>query len=328
MRFIIYGAGGVGGVLGAELHKAGIDAILIARGGHLDVMRSRGLRYQTPSEDVMLPVTAVRHPGDVEFGDDDVVILTMKSQHTQVALDELRAVAGDRIPVICCQNGVANERSTLRRFPRVYAMSVFLPAQFIEPGLIQCHASLKSGILDLGIFPSGIDMLATEISQRLDHANFSSRADPKVMRFKYAKLLMNLGNGIGAISQSAQAAGEILTILQEEGRACFEAAGLDYASDDEVRERRRGVFEFGEIHGVKRIGGSSQQSLVRGTGDIETDYLNGEIVQLGRLHGVATPANAVIQRLANSLARRKGAPGGLPVDRLTQLIAEEAEQSA
>ena len=48
-----------------------------------------------------------------------------------------------------------------------------------------------------------------------------------------------------------------------------------------------------------RPGASSWQSLARGTGSIEADYLNGEIVLLGRLHGVATPVNAALQRLAN-----------------------------
>ena len=62
---------------------------------------------------------------------------------------------------------------------------------------------------------------------------------------------------------------------------------------------------------LPRAGGSSRQSLLRGTGDIEADYLNGEVVLLGRLHGVATPANAVLQDLAVEAAASKAQPGSL-----------------
>ena len=50
---------------------------------------------------------------------------------------------------------------------------------------------------------------------------------------------------------------------------------------------------------------------MRGTGDIEADYLNGEIVLLGRLHGVPTPLNATFQQLPNELAAARCEPGSV-----------------
>ena len=64
-----------------------------------------------------------------------------------------------------------------------------------------------------------------------------------------------------------------------------------------------------EIAGRPRAGSSSWQSLARGTGAIETDYLNGEIVLLGRLHGVPTPLNAALCAVAGRYARQGGASG-------------------
>ena len=164
MRFIIYGAGGVGGVIGAQLFKGGENVVLIARGAHLEALQSEGLRYQTPSADERLPIPAVGHPSELSPGAADVVLMTMKSQHSRGALDELRAVYGDTVPVVCCQNGVSNEREALRRFRSVYAMLVFLPAQMLEPGWVQCHATLKSGVLDLGLYPGGTDARCAEIA--------------------------------------------------------------------------------------------------------------------------------------------------------------------
>ena len=63
----------------------------------------------------------------------------------------------------------------------------------------------------------------------------------------------------------------------------------------------------------RRLGGSSTQSLARGTGSIETDWLNGEIVLLGRLHGVPAPANAWFLDLSARLVREGRKPGEIPV---------------
>ncbi len=327
MRFIIYGAGGVGGVVGGELHKAGVDVVLIARGTHLEALQSDGLRYETPSEDVTLAIDAVGHPSEIAPRGDDVVLLTMKTQHTEAALAELLALRGPDIPVVCCQNGVANERFAARDFRHVYGMCVYLPAQFTEPGRVQCHGQPMRGILDLGLYPRGTDERAAEIGRHLERGAISAQPVPEVMRLKYAKLLSNLGNALGAVTPRGGAVDDVLAMLRDEGRACLRAAGIGWAADEEVRARRQGVVEHGEIGGVKRVGGSSIQSLLRGTGDIETDYLNGEIVELGRRHGVPTPANAVVRHLANELARRRAPPGSIQVEEVVRQIADAESRS-
>ena len=62
------------------------------------------------------------------------------------------------------------------------------------------------------------------------------------------------------------------------------------------------------IKGSARPGGSTWQSLVRGAETVEVDYLNGEIVMLGRLHGFPTPVNAALQRLGNRWAAERRQP--------------------
>ncbi len=320
MRFIIYGAGGVGGVIGAQLAKSGEEVVLIARGAHLDALQREGLRYETPFGDEQLAIPAVGHPGEIAPGRDDVFVLTCKSQHTLTVLEDLRASHGDRVPVVCCQNGVANERMAQRRFANVYAMLVYLPAQLLEPGRIQCHAKRKSGVLDVGTYPGGTDPRCEAIAERFSSANLSVKPDAAVMRLKYQKLLVNLNNALEAITPKSDERQAVLREMKAEGRACFAAAGIDCASDEEAAERRAGVLEMGEIPGVERQGGSSRQSLLRATGDIEADYLNGEITSLGRRWSVPTPANAVVQGLSVELARSKGAPGSLSIDRVRSLI--------
>jgi 2-dehydropantoate 2-reductase len=78
-RYIIYGAGAVGGVIGARLFQHGHDVAPIARGQHLEAVRAHGLTLQTPDETVTLPIPAVAHPSELRFTADDVVFLTMKT---------------------------------------------------------------------------------------------------------------------------------------------------------------------------------------------------------------------------------------------------------
>lgn len=328
MRYIIYGAGAIGGTIGARLFQKGLEVILIARGAHLQTIQANGLILEDPHESVTLPIEAVDHPAAIDFRQDDVVFLCMKSQHTLSALEDLRQAAGVNIPVICCQNGVANERMASRRFDRVYAMVVILPASHLEPGVVQHESLATGGVLDAGVYPTGTDRLIEQVCTDLRDANFSAYADAKVMRQKYAKMLNNLGNSLQAVSDAGADARDIARQMVHEALQCYQAANIDCASREEVVERRADLLQMGTISGRNRAGGSSWQSIMRGTGSIEADYLNGEIVQLGKLHGVATPANKALQQLGNQVAREKAKVGTIPLTDVRAMIAEIAADDA
>ena len=88
----------------------------------------------------------------------------------------------------------------------------------------------------------------------------------------------------------------------------FTKAGIDPVTDEEDEVRRADHLQLRPIGDEPRAGGSTWQSLARGSG-VETDFLNGEIALLGRLYGVPTPANARIQALMADAAARGLAPG-------------------
>ena len=320
MRFVIYGAGGIGGTIGARLFRAGYEVLLIARGEHLQSLQSNGMRFVTPSIDERINIPAMGHPKDADLTENDVVIMCMKGQHTEGALRELYAHAPDTVPVVSCQNGVANERAALRRFKNVYGMVVLLPAEHLEPGLVVNFAEDKAGVLDVGRYPHGLDENAVLIAEAIDKAGFSCVPDDRVMKQKYAKLAVNLNNAVEA--STGGGFNDLSKTLREEAFACYEAAGIEWSTVDETRSRRGGI-KGGTPVGFERHGGSSLQSIMRGTGDIETDYLNGEIVQLGRLFGIPTPANAVVQRVGNIVARRALHPGAYSLEDLREMIAKE-----
>jgi 2-dehydropantoate 2-reductase len=307
MRIVVFGAGAVGGVIAGRLFEHGNEVIAIARGAHFEAMRDHGMRLVDPDHKVTLLVPVVDDPAHVDWRPDDVVVITTKTQDSTGALDALVAAAGTQIPIVCAQNGVANERIALRRFEHVYAICVMLPAEHLEPGVVAASSAPVSGLLDIGRYPAGTDDLATSVAAVLSGATFESIPRADIMRWKYRKLLMNLANAVEALCAPGDDAIEFGRRVRREGSAVLRAAGIDVASIEEDRERRGDRL----TPRLARGGGSTWQSLRRGTGSLETDYLNGEIALLARLHGVAAPVNALLQAAANDAARRKLSPGSL-----------------
>ncbi len=308
-RYVVFGPGAVGGVMAALLDRAGLEVAVIARGAHLAAIRERGLTLRTPDMEATVRVPAAEHASEIEWREDDVVLLAVKSQDTEAALRDLTAAAAPSLTVVCAQNGVANEREALRRFENTLGVWVICPATHLAPGVVEADSSPCPGIMDVGRFPDGADGLVEEVAAALRAATFASQAVPDVMRWKYAKLLSNLGNAVEAVCGPQAEDGELGAVVRREGEAVLRAAGIAHASTVEDATRRAGRITIRPIEGRRRIGGSSWQSLTRAAGSIEADYLNGEVVLLGRLHGVPTPANALLQGIANRMARQRLAPG-------------------
>jgi len=329
MTVVIYGAGAIGGVLGARLAAAGEDVTLIARGAHLDAIRRDGLRLDTPDGSEVFRLPAVEGPEELDLGPDDLVILTMKSNDTAAALARLRTAAPPETPIICAQNGVANERMALRLFANVYGVCVIFPATHLEPGVVEAQSTPITGLLDLGRYPSGVDETAERIAAMFKAATFESVARPDIMRWKYRKLIMNLGNAVQAVCVRDDDGTALIDRIRAEATQVFAAAGIDVVPEAEEEARRANILQVKPVRGRTRDGGSSWQSLRRRSGSIESDYLNGEIVLLGRLHGVPTPANELIRRHAVHCAIERRPPGTVPArELLNQLDRMDPDRAA
>jgi 2-dehydropantoate 2-reductase len=194
---------------------------------------------------------------------------------------------------------VDNEPTVLRRFANVHGVCVMSPAAHLEPGVVACYSAPAYGILDVGRYPSGVDETDTALADAFRSANYGSSAVEDIRRPKYAKLLDNLANAVEALCSPGPESTKLAVAARQEGEAVLRASGIDWGADDPlVSNRRDGVYRLTSIDGERRTGGSTWQSLARGTGNIEVDHLNGEIVFLGRLAGIPTPTNLALQRAA------------------------------
>ncbi|KQX63306.1 2-dehydropantoate 2-reductase N-terminal domain-containing protein [Streptomyces sp. Root1310] len=334
MRYIIIGAGAIGGTVGGRLAQAGHEVVLVARGAHRAALTEGGLRLRVPQGELTYRLPVVDGPDALgALRPDDVLFLAVKTQDTEAALRvwgpapvEGGGTAAERLPLVCAQNGVESPRLALRRFRHVYGVCVWLPATHVEPGVVSAAGTPLTGILHLGRYPHGTDDTARRIAADLDNAHFEAPVVPDVSRWQYAKLLSNLGNALEAVSGPVgdPEAEALYARVRAEGEAVLRAAGIVWASTGEQQALRGDKVTLVPLEGTPRGGGSSWQSLSRGAGSIEADHLNGEIALLGRLHGVPTPLNELLQRLANQFARERRAPGSLPLPELVRLAEDRS----
>jgi 2-dehydropantoate 2-reductase len=332
MHYVIVGAGAVGGTIGGRLHQHGHRVTLVARGAHVRAIQDRGLQLATPDGEHTLDVPALDAPDGLELEPDSVLVLAVKSQDSEAALAAWAdvpvrggGVAAQRLPVLCAQNGVANERIALRLFAYVYAVCVWLPATYLTPGTIAAEGEPNSGVLHLGRYPHGTDGTIERIAADLAGSGFVAPVREDAMRWKYGKLLGNLGNGVQALFGLAdgQWQRDVYGRLREEGRTALDAAGLAYTSREEEIAERGDRLRVAQVAGRPRSGGSTWQSLARGAGSVEVDYLNGEIALLGREHGVPTPVNEAVQQAVRRAVRDGIDAGAYPEGEFRALLPAE-----
>jgi 2-dehydropantoate 2-reductase len=202
----------------------------------------------------------------------------------------------------------------------VYGVLIVVPGVFLEDGVVHNPIRGNAGFMEIGCFPLGEDALAAEVAAALTRAGYAAQTNPQVMAAKGAKLLGNLGNALGAITDGRGDGKAFMAAVRQEAEACLRAAGLPFEDQRAFGQRtaaHRGTTALPP--GLRNLG-SSWQSLQRRQGSIESDFLNGEVVRLGRLHGIPTPHNEVLQEVASTMAVRREAPGARTADDLEQLV--------
>ena len=319
MRIIVFGAGAVGSVIGGRLRQGGADVVLVARQAHVDAIAADGLRLRTAKGTESIDVPAVTSLDALTARPDDVVLITAKTQDTSPVHEAILAWNPD-VAVICGTNGVEHERIALRRFARVYAMVIQLPAEFEKPGEVTALCAPTNALLDIGCYPAGVDELATSLAATLDTApHLSAIADDDIMAKKYEKLLINLGNVPDAALGFAGRGHTVTKLAIEEAKRTYEMAGIAWEQSSArlaAYKDRIATMRFEIPEGDTFLGGSTWQSLAKGSTSLETDYFNGEIVLLGRLHGVPTPANEFLQHFAQRMLRERIGAGSMTPDQL------------
>jgi 2-dehydropantoate 2-reductase len=311
--------------MGGHLFRTGHTVVLVATPQHVDAIHASGLTLATPSGIYRLQVPACKTAAELTpFQHDDVVLLTSKSQHTQVCLGQLKNAGASRtLPIVCVQNSIANEAMATRVFDRIYGMVIRVPGIFLKPGEVINPSVKSAGFFEIGRYPRGSDAVAQSVADALIDAGFAGGVNAWVMKAKAAKCLSNLVNAMGAITDSREDIAKYMVQARREAKAVWRAAGIEWEELEHFRARTqplRGESRMPAGYEAQRNLGSSWQSLMRATGNIETEYLNGEVVKLGRRLGIPTPYNEVLWLTAAEMAVKKEQPGKHSVQDLMAMV--------
>ncbi|MDQ1194523.1 2-dehydropantoate 2-reductase N-terminal domain-containing protein [Agrobacterium sp. SORGH_AS 787] len=330
-RYVIIGAGAVGASLAAQFALSGIDYVLVGRGAQIRHIKDHGLTFRRPDgvRQIKLAAFDLAEPSELREG--DILLLTVKSQDAAGALAywSWRAVAGSHLPaasslpIVTFQNGLATEAAALRTFANVYGASILTPALFTETGTVAVAGDPVLGIVTVGRFPAGRDALSDQIAADLTKAGYLAEAVSDISRWKAAKLLHNVRNVLELFDGDVALREQISTALVQEATQALHAAGYTLASPSE-RSIDISHWRIAPDSGVAPGQQSTWQSFTRGASS-EVDFLNGEIVLLGRLHGIPTPHNEAVQRLAGQLAEKAEFTKPLPLETIAALLDRSEE---
>jgi 2-dehydropantoate 2-reductase len=311
-RFLFFGAGAVGSLLGARLAEAGCEVTLVGRAPHVDAVAREGVRVVSAGKVSNQSVRAAR-PSIAEAGGPfDYVFLTVKGYDTLDAVDQLQLVLQPGTILGSFQNGVGNEEAIAAALPdqAVAAGSLTVPVSMEEPGTIQLH-SRRGGV---ALAPVSPEVNVAPLVRKLAEAGFKARRYADFRAMKWSKLLFNiLGNAQSAILDlppshifadselfryERAAFREALAVMDRMRLSVISLPGLPAPS---LRWAMSFPPLLAQMLLEPRLGGarggkmpSLWWDLSRNKGRTEAAFLNGAVVDAGRRYDVPTPVNSVL----------------------------------
>jgi 2-dehydropantoate 2-reductase len=322
MKVCIYGAGAIGGLLGAKLARSGVEVGLIARGPHLAAMREAGLTLRGDGESFTVRPRATDDPA--ELGAQDFVIVTLKAHQVPGVVERLQPLLGPGTAVVTAVNGVPwwyfhglGGRYDGHRLAsvdpgdaqwngigpeRVIGCVVYPAAEVVEPGVI---ALVEGDRFTLGE-PSGERTARIErLSAALLAAGFKAPVRPRIRDEIWVKLWGNLSfNPISALTTATLA-----TICGDEGaRGVARAMMVEAQAVAEKLGVRFAISVDKRIDGAAAVGAhktSMLQDLERGR-PMEIDALVAAVRDMGRLVEIPTPTIDTVLALVRLRAREAG----------------------
>ena len=324
MKILVYGAGAIGGYLGAILTSAGEDVTLVARGSQYTALAEHGLILEGPKRGVQAPVKVkVCQPGE-EHAPYDLIFVTLKSHQINAAAAHLKTLIAKNGTFVFPQNGIpwwyfdgidSPYRGTSLKTldPVGFLAKTFDPAMIIGGTALKPANLIAPGRISLPDAPTDALILGElnhQVSTRLERiAAITSRAgwpgviSTDIRRVKWVKLLSNaVWNNLGAITQStAREAAEypgsrvLAVAMAKEVIALAGAVGVILTEDAHV---------LVDQAAMRASLPTSTLQDVRAGRSLEVDALTNALIEIGTLTGVALPALTTVGACVNLLNQR------------------------
>jgi 2-dehydropantoate 2-reductase len=297
MRIAVLGAGGVGGYFGARLAAAGYDVTFVARGKHLDAMRTKGLRVISPLGNI-----EVKNPNTVDdvtkLGEVDLVLVAVKLWDTDAAGESLKELANQGAAVLSFQNGVHKDEILAKYLPSnsILGGVCYIAAVISEPGVITHSGNMQK--LTFGEYDGSRSERVTLFFDACQKAGITAEISDKIRRLIWEKYVFLVGlsgttasirKPIGPIRDNPRTREFLLEVMRETvlvGRAKGVDLPLDFAQD------RLGFCDTLPA----TMTSSMNHDLDRGN-RMELPWLSGGVSEFGRQMNIPTPKNTAIAEI-------------------------------
>ena len=322
MKICIFGAGAIGGYMGAKLAGAGAEVSLVARGPHLAAMRAKGLTLIEEEGTTNVPVTASDNAADL--GPQDYVIVTLKAHSVPPVVPKMQPLIGPETTIVSGVNGVPwwyfhkiggpLEGTRLASVDpgdaqwngfgpdRVLGCVVYPAAEVIEPGVVK---HIEGNRFSLGEPDGSKSERALRLSEALSAAGLKAPVRPRLRDEIWVKLWGNLSfNPISALTHATldvlctdPGTRGVARAMMLEAQEIAEKLGVKFPIDVDRR------IEGGAAVGAHRT--SMLQDLDAGR-PMEIDALVGSVQELGRITDTPTPAIDTVLALVQLRAKVAG----------------------
>ena len=294
MRIAVIGTGGIGGIFGAALAKAGAEVVFVARGAHLAAIQRGGLRVEGDrGETHIRPAQAT---GDIPaIGPVDIVLLCVKLWDVETAGAQLRPLLGPETAVIPLQNGVDAHDRLVPILGREAVMggSAFVTGSIVAPGVIRQTGTYQR--MTFGELDGRMSGRGQALADLCESAAFDAVFSPDILVPLWDKflLLVPLAN-INALTRVPLGVyrddpdlWELVEASLCETEAVGRAEGVALPADS--GDKALAMFRAMPPHHMTSMG----NGLVRGN-RLELPWFAGKVVELGRKHGIPTPVNSFV----------------------------------
>ncbi|APV50176.1 2-dehydropantoate 2-reductase [Betaproteobacteria bacterium GR16-43] len=293
MKIAVMGSGGLGGYFGARLAKGGADVHFVARGAHLQAMRTDGLRIEGPEPMHVPKVSATDNPATI--GASDIVMLGVKLWDTESVLEQIRPLVGPGTAIISFQNGVLKDQYLRAAYDAANIMGGvgYVATTIDRPGVIKQTGPMQR--LLFGEFDGSRSPRAERFLAACLAGGIKAELSANIVRDIWQKYVFLVGlsgttatirKPVGPIRENPQTRAFLLDVMREVV-AVGRAHGVDLAAD--FAENR---LAFADTVAYD-MSASMHHDLERGN-KLEVRWLSGGVVELGREKGVPTPLNRAI----------------------------------
>jgi 2-dehydropantoate 2-reductase len=294
MKFLVLGAGGVGGYFGAKLASAGEDVRFVARGKHLEALMAHGLKVQSPNEKLVVPPQKIF--GSVaDAGKADVVLFCVKSYDTESSAEQiLPALHADSI-ILSLQNGIDNEEKIQRSIPNavVFGGVAYIYSTISAPGEITHYGGPTKIVF--GPMDKKPSQKAMDILEAMHKAGITADLSMDIDRELWKKFIfITAVSGTTALTRLTL--GELLANAESRAlirNAMEETLSLSVAKGISHEPNLINTF-FETLGKFKNETRSSLYFDLSNGKPMELEALAGTVVRLGKELGISTPIHQTI----------------------------------